>query len=109
LLGLTQPSEALAFAELTLAPLESLDGPQHAQLVRTLEAYLRYGGVAQRVAHELRVHVNTVGYRLQRIRALSGLDLDSSEVRLGLQVAFRIRGRSASIACNKSGFDLASH
>ena len=97
LLGLAQPREALAFAEATLAPLERLDGSQNAQLVRTLEAYLRYGGVAQRVAQELDVHVNTVGYRLQRIRGLSGMDLDSPDVRLGLQIAFRIRRSSASI------------
>ncbi len=36
------------------------------------------------------MHVNTVSYRLQRIRTISGLNLDQAEDRLLAQVALKI-------------------
>ena len=39
------------------------------------------GGPAVRAARELAVRVNTVAYRLQRIRTISGLNLDRAEDR----------------------------
>jgi purine catabolism regulator len=82
--------ELQGFAEEVLGPLAAYDRRHDAGLVRTLDAYLRHHGRLQAAARELVVHVNTVSYRLQRIREIAGLDLDSAEDRLTAQVALKI-------------------
>ena len=54
----------------------------------TLRAVLDGGGVAA-AAGSLRVHRNTVAYRLGRIEAVTGWDLADPELRLALSVALR--------------------
>ena len=56
-------------------------------------AYLRHGGNATRTADALFLHRNSLGYRLARIQALTGLDLDDPDARLALQVSVLLRGR----------------
>jgi sugar diacid utilization regulator len=48
----------------------------------TLYAYLSCGGNAIDAAKSLDVHVNTVRYRLSRVKPLFGIDLDDAETRL---------------------------
>ncbi|MFF1384608.1 PucR family transcriptional regulator [Arthrobacter sp. NPDC058288] len=48
----------------------------------TIYAYLSCGGNAIEAAKALDVHVNTVRYRLSRVHALFGIDLDDPETRL---------------------------
>ncbi|MEV7132576.1 helix-turn-helix domain-containing protein [Arthrobacter sp. NPDC093128] len=48
----------------------------------TIHAYLGCGGNAIEAAKSLDVHVNTVRYRLSRVEALFGIDLDDPEARL---------------------------
>ena len=48
----------------------------------TIHAYLGCGGNAIEAAKSLDVHVNTVRYRLSRVEALFGIDLDDPETRL---------------------------
>jgi purine catabolism regulator len=83
-------SELHGFADQVLGALVSYDRRHEADLVRTLAAYLRHHGRLQSAARDLVVHVNTVSYRLQRIREIAGLDLDNSEDRLTAQVALKI-------------------
>ncbi len=82
--------ELRGFAEQVLGPLVDYDRRHDAGLVRTLDAYLRHHGRLQGAARELVVHVNTVSYRLQRVREIAGLDLDDAEDRLTAQVALKI-------------------
>jgi purine catabolism regulator len=83
-------SELHGFANQVLGTLVAYDRRHEAELVRTLAAYLRHHGRLQSAARDLVVHVNTVSYRLQRIREIAGLDLDNSEDRLTAQVALKI-------------------
>lgn len=83
-------SELHGFANQVLGTLVAYDRRHEADLVRTLAAYLRHHGRLQSAARDLVVHVNTVSYRLQRIREIAGLDLDNSEDRLTAQVALKI-------------------
>jgi sugar diacid utilization regulator len=91
LVDLPRPSDAVRFADRELGPLEAYDQRHGTSLVMTLEAYLDANGVLQRAATALSVHVNTLTYRLQRIRDLLGVDLTNSDSRLGLHLAFKIR------------------
>jgi purine catabolism regulator len=66
------------------------DRARNGSLVATLRAYLETGE-QQQAAQRLRVHPNTLRYRLDRIREISGVDLEDSETRLNLAVALRVQ------------------
>ena len=73
-----------------LGPLVAHDNARHGSLVATLRAYLETGE-QQAAAKRLRVHPNTLRYRLDRIREISGVDLEEAETRLNLAVALRVQ------------------
>ncbi len=89
---LGQPdSDIEAFAERVLGPLA--DDERYADLVKTLDAYLKLHGSVNGVARELYLHRNTVRQRLRRIAQLTGAKLNSADDRLALQLA--LLGRQA--------------
>jgi sugar diacid utilization regulator len=72
-----------------LAPLERL-GPRRTEAaVRTLQVYLDERGSLKRSGAALHLHPNAVAYRIRRIVASLGADLDDPEQRLSLQLACR--------------------
>jgi PucR family transcriptional regulator, purine catabolism regulatory protein len=73
-----------------LGPLVEHDTARKGSLVPTLRAYLETGE-QQEAAKRLRVHPNTLRYRLDRIREISGVDLEDPETRLNLAVALRVQ------------------
>ncbi len=73
-----------------LGPLIAHDSTRKGSLVATLRAYLETGE-QQQAAQRLRVHPNTLRYRLDRIREISGVDLEDPETRLNLAVALRVQ------------------
>jgi DNA-binding PucR family transcriptional regulator len=83
-------SDVREFAEQALGPL--LD-ETHADLLDTLESYLRNNGSANAVARQMFLHRNSVRHRLRRIAKLTGAALEDPDTRLALQLA--ILGRRA--------------
>jgi purine catabolism regulator len=75
----------------TLGPLHEYDARVGAQLVRTLAVFIECGYSPTAAAARLEMHRNGLLYRLERIRALTGYDLNAPETRLTLEVALRIR------------------
>jgi hypothetical protein len=63
--------------------------PAHMELARTAEVFLDHAGQAGRAAAELRIHRQTLYYRLSRVERLTGLDLDDGEDRLLLHMALK--------------------
>lgn len=61
------------------------------EFITTLEAFFEEHGNLTRTAKRLHVHRNTLLYRMDRIREISGLDLDNPETRLAVHLALRIR------------------
>ncbi|TMC03288.1 MAG: hypothetical protein E6J35_07300 [Chloroflexi bacterium] len=89
---LGQPaSEIRAFSDQILGPLAADE--RNADLVKTLDAYLRLQGSVNGVARELYLHRNTVRHRLRRIAKLTGADLTDADSLLALRLA--ILGRQA--------------
>jgi hypothetical protein len=79
-----------------LAPLDALPAGQRSRLVETLAAWLDAHGEARPAADALHVHVQTVRYRMDRLRDVLGEDvLDDPERRLELALALRVRGMAA--------------
>ncbi|MDP2308438.1 MAG: helix-turn-helix domain-containing protein [Pseudomonadota bacterium] len=77
------------FIQRWIGSLIDYDEKRNAELVRTLMLYLCNGGNYQATAEALFVHRNTLKYRLQRIRQISGLDLSDPEISFNLQLATR--------------------
>jgi hypothetical protein len=72
-----------------LGLLLDYDEQHNTELVRTLAVYLECGGNYDTTAETLIIHRSTLRYRLQRIREVSGRDLNEVDTRFNLQVATR--------------------
>jgi sugar diacid utilization regulator len=75
-----------------LGSLLDYDARKRADLVHTLTQYLEHGGNYDATAAQLSVHKSTLKYRLQRIRELTGLELNDPDVHFNLQLATRAWG-----------------
>lgn len=82
--------ETTGFLNDIFMPLQKYDQLHHTELVPTLEVFFKCNGNLSRMAREMYTHYNTVVYRLDRIKELTGIDLDDPEQRLNLQVALKI-------------------
>ena len=78
------------FAEDVLGALIYYDARHKLDLVGTLSIYLNQHESLKQTARVLRVHVNTVSYRIQRIEQLTSLDLANPDDRLSAHVAAKI-------------------
>ncbi|MBO9532483.1 MAG: helix-turn-helix domain-containing protein [Solirubrobacteraceae bacterium] len=91
-IGLAQAAEPLSeLADRLIAPLRAESDGSRMRLLQTLEAVLDAGGNHGTAAHELGIHVQTVRYRLGRLRELLGPLLDDPKRRFELHVALRAR------------------
>jgi DNA-binding PucR family transcriptional regulator len=90
LLAAVSDERLVDFSRRHLGPLVEHDAARKGSLVPTLRAYLETGE-QQEAAKRLRVHPNTLRYRLDRIREISGVDLEDPETRLNLAVALRVQ------------------
>ena len=69
-----------------IEPLREHDMARGSDLVLTLKTYFAAGGNASEAADRLFLHRNSMLYRLDRIQALTGLDLRDDRVALALQL-----------------------
>lgn len=81
--------ELVSFCNEIIGTLVEYDKTQGTELVNTLTAYFAHKGNLSQTAESLFVHRNTLLYRMERIREISGLDLDNPETRLSIQLALR--------------------
>jgi PucR C-terminal helix-turn-helix domain/GGDEF-like domain len=89
----SHPHEVRSFYEDTVAPLVRYDEQYSTDLLGTLAAYLDANCNMNATAQSIHAHRHTVGYRLDRVRELTGLDPLRSEdrERLGLGLkAYRV-------------------
>ncbi len=91
LLSLKNPSELQRFCMTWLADLITYDEQQHSDLLDTLNTYFANNGNTALTAKELKIHRNTLAYRLNRIAEITCLDLDDADVRLNLHLALKAR------------------
>lgn len=74
-----------------LAPLDALGDDERARMLATLAGWLDHPGRPQLIADQLDIHVQTVRYRLRRLRQLLGPALDDPRARLELALALHGR------------------
>lgn len=66
------------------------DKENEADLLKTLEVFLKCNGNASKAAKELFIHYKTILYRLERIKEVAQLDLEDSENRLELEMGLKM-------------------
>lgn len=81
--------ELVSFCNEIIGSLVDYDRAQGTFLIDTLSAYFAHKGNLSQTAEALFVHRNTLIYRMERIKEISGLDLDNPETRLSIQLALR--------------------
>ena len=88
LLTLRDSGDLAPFVQHTLAPVLADErlGPD---LIETLDVFFACNGNLSAAASRLNLHRNSLLYRLNRVAALLGHDLDDPELRLTLQLAIK--------------------
>ena len=81
--------EVESFLRQWLGPLLDYDARQGTELTKTLAQYLECGGNYDETDDTLVIHRSTLRYRLQRIREVTGLELNDVDSRFNLHVATR--------------------
>lgn len=89
LVRLRETPELWTFYRETLSRLADYDQRQGADLIKTLDAYFNHLGNLRATSGALHVHRNTLLYRLERIKDISGMDLDNAEEHFALWLALR--------------------
>lgn len=91
ILSLSDREKLVDFCNRTLGALVEYDHRQHADLIKTLEAFFTCHGNLSQTAEMLIVHRNTLLYRMNRINEIAEIDLNRPETRLALHLALTIR------------------
>ncbi|GAA4656016.1 PucR family transcriptional regulator [Arthrobacter cryoconiti] len=94
LTSLLLASEDVPMADMAaeaIGPLAAFDATHSAELMDTLDTYLRLNGSVAAVAEALTLHRNTVRYRLTQIAELTGYDPAVTPDRVQLWLALAVR------------------
>ena len=83
-------NELAEFCSETIKPLVEFDKANDAELVKTLKCYFQYNGNMKKMSEKMFMHYNTIIYRIQKIKDITGLDIENSDTRLNLEIALKI-------------------
>lgn len=83
------PDELRRFVDETVGPLLVYEEQYQTGLISTLQTFLAQDAKIEATAQQLFAHRHTVRYRLERIRDLTGLDVNTSEGREKLSLGLK--------------------
>jgi GAF domain-containing protein len=89
LLRATDTDHLISFVRRLIGPLQEYDAAHRSSLVETLDLVFEHGWNLRAAARAVHVHVSTLRYRLSRVEAIAGIDLQRHEDRLALELALR--------------------
>ena len=91
LLEVQSPEALRRFVNELLGPLLQYAQSRDTPLLETLEALSAARWVRRAAARHLGIHINSMTYRVERIQALTGLQLNDPETRVAISIALRAR------------------
>ncbi|MBB6446272.1 helix-turn-helix domain-containing protein [Bacillus benzoevorans] len=87
---LKDPQIADLFIQKHLAPLLQYSEGKSMDLFQTLRVYLEHNGSIKDTAEELYIHRSSLLYRLEKIADLLDIDINDSESRFNLMIAYKL-------------------
>ena len=91
LLEVQSPDALSRFVTELLGPLLQYAQSRDTPLLETLEALSAARWIRRAAARNLGIHINSMTYRVERIEALTGLQLNDPETRVAISIALRAR------------------
>src|SRR6202171_340687 len=91
LLEVQSPEALRRFVNELLGTLLQYAQSRDTPLLETLEALSAARWVRRAGARPLKIHINSMTYRVERIQSLTGLQLDDPETRVAISIALRAR------------------
>ena len=91
LLEVQSPDALRRFVNELLGSLLQYAQSRDTPLLETLEALSAARWIRRAAARQLGIHINSMTYRVERIQALTGLQLDDPETRVAISIALRAR------------------
>ena len=91
LLEVQSPDALRRFVDELLGPLLKYAQSRDTPLLETLEALSTARWIRRAAARNLGIHINSMSYRVERIEALTGLQIDDPETRVAISIALRAR------------------
>jgi sugar diacid utilization regulator/putative methionine-R-sulfoxide reductase with GAF domain len=91
LLEVQSPEALRRFVNELLGTLLQYAQSRDTPLLETLEALSAARWIRRAAARNLGIHINSMSYRVERIQALTGLQLDDPETRVAISIALRAR------------------
>ncbi|WP_026699728.1 PucR family transcriptional regulator [Salibacterium aidingense] len=85
-----QQDELVKFYNETVGILADYDQKHNLELIRSVEEYFYQNESVSAAADSLYIHVNTLKYRLQKIKTLTGHSFQDSEGKLMIQLGLKI-------------------
>ncbi len=82
--------ELQQFYKEILEPLVKYDNEKGTELIETLRKYFECAGNLKKISEEMFTHYNTVIYRIQRIKEITGIDFEDYNDRLNFQISLKI-------------------
>ncbi|SCG82360.1 Purine catabolism regulatory protein [Proteiniborus sp. DW1] len=95
--------ELQQFYKEILEPLVKYDKEKGTDLIETLKKYFECAGNLKKVSEEMFTHYNTVIYRIQRIKEITGIDFEDYNDRLNFQISLKILEMQENERTNTSG------
>lgn len=81
--------ELTKFCTDTIKSLVEYDKLNHTELVKTIKVYFKCNGNMKKISKDMFMHYNTIIYRLQKIREITGLDINDYDSRLNLEISVK--------------------
>lgn len=81
--------ELIEFCSDTIKPLIEYDKVNNSELIKTLKIYFECDGNMKKISKKMYMHYNTIIYRVQQIKDITGLDLENGDSRLNLEIALK--------------------
>ena len=81
--------ELIEFCSDTIKPLIEYDKINNSELIKTLKIYFECDGNMKKISEKMYMHYNTIIYRVQQIKDITGLDIENGDSRLNLEIALK--------------------
>lgn len=78
------------FVNYSLNKLKEYDQKHHTNLVETLEVFLDHDSNVNAAAKKLNVHINTLSYRLKRIKQIAEIDLENPNHKMTIYLDMKV-------------------